>query len=157
MEIQGYPDYLIFPDGRVTSKRFPDRFLKPLKSRNKNPYYKYRLYDNKKYKQFQVHRLVATHYIPNPDNKPQVDHINRDSLDNRVENLRWVTKSQNQHNTKIRVTNTLGHKNIRKRENGKCRFTKLINEKQYDKHFKTLKEALCYKYIFILKMRAGLV
>jgi hypothetical protein len=157
MEIQGYPNYLIYPDGRVSSSRFPDRFLKPLRTRNKNPYYNYRLYHNKKYKHFQIHRLVALHYIPNPDNKPQVDHINRDTSDNRVENLRWVTISENQHNTKIRITNTSGHRNIRKRENRKYRFTKLINEKQYDKSFKTLKEALCYKYIFTLKMRAGLV
>ena len=156
MEVRGYPNYLIYPDGKVQNKK-TKRYLKPLKSRNKNPYYKYRLYDKKIYKNFQIHRLVASHYITNPDNKPQVDHINRDTSDNRVENLRWVTISENQHNTKMRITNTSGHTNITKRENRKYRYHKKIRGENHIKYFKTLKEALCYKYIFTLKIRAGLL
>ena len=65
---------------------------------NIHGYHKVCLSKNGEQRVFAVHRLVATAFIPNPDNLPEVDHIDRDKSNNCVENLRWVTKSQNAFN-----------------------------------------------------------
>lgn len=58
-------------------------------------YFRVELSKDNKRKYKYGHRLVAEAFIPNPDNKPCVDHINTDRSDNRVENLRWVTYTEN--------------------------------------------------------------
>lgn len=49
-------------------------------------------------KLMKVHRFVAEAFIPNPNNKPQVDHIDTNPMNNNVENLRWATNLENQRN-----------------------------------------------------------
>lgn len=46
-------------------------------------------------KKYRVHRIIALTFIPNPENKTEVNHINSVRDDNRVENLEWVTRSEN--------------------------------------------------------------
>ena len=153
-EIQGYNNYLIYPDGRVWSK-LTNKFLKPGKAHG---YLHVNLYKDGEPKKCRIHRLVAEHYIPNPDNLPQVDHRYRDRTDNRVESLRWVTPSENSQNTGIMKTNKCGYKNIcYDKTNNRYKYDKMYNKVYHRKAFKTLTDALCYKYIFILKMRAGLI
>lgn len=59
-----------------------------------------------------IHRLVAITFIPNPENKPQVNHINAIRSDNRAENLNWMTNSEN-----IKYSFTIGI-SCNKGENG---------------------------------------
>jgi hypothetical protein len=50
---------------------------------------------NKQRRTFLVHRLIAQIFIPNPDNKPEINHINSIRADNRLENLEWCTDKEN--------------------------------------------------------------
>ena len=50
---------------------------------------------DKKQTPHSIHRLLAIHFIPNPDNKPQVNHIDGDKFNNDLSNLKWVTCSEN--------------------------------------------------------------
>ena len=66
---------------------------------DKNGYKTVMLYKGDMKKLVKVHRLVANAFIDNPDNFPQVNHKNEIKSDNRVENLRWATRSENMLNT----------------------------------------------------------
>ena len=68
---------------------------KPMKPQVILGYAKLRLQSKPHAKQVMVHRLVAETYIPNPDNKPEVNHKDGDKLNNHVSNLEWSTRSEN--------------------------------------------------------------
>lgn len=80
-------------------KLLSDGSIKNLKTTPNNwGYYTIGLRKNGKVKQYRISRLIAEAFIPNPDNKPYVDHIDTDKSNNRVDNLRWVTPSENSNN-----------------------------------------------------------
>ena len=151
MEIQGYPNYLIYNDGRVFSKKM-GIFLKGGKCMG---YKAVSLRHNGIQKTHTVHRLVALHYIPNPHNLPFVDHINRDKLDNHVNNLRWVSPLKNQQNQGKHKNNKSGHKNIhyRKARDSWCFCYRIMGEPMFRRCFKNKIDCLCYKYICLLRLK----
>lgn len=125
-----------------------NRFGRTIKSfEKKTGYIRIGLHGNGNDYNFLLHRLIAIAFIPNPHNKPCVNHINGIKSDNRIENLEWVTKSENDlHAYKI---------GLRKpNKNWPCKLTdsqvKLIRER-----FATLKNKsvlarefkVCRKYI----------
>lgn len=101
-EIDGY-EGLYFVDTLGNVVAFPKKTrikngneYVSLKQQIKKGYAVVNLYNkNKKMKSLSVHRLVATAFIPNPNNYSDVNHINGIKLDNRVENLEWCSKQQN--------------------------------------------------------------
>lgn len=77
--------FALYPDGRI---------LKP--SVTRDGYLRTALTKDSKVKHLSIHRLVALAFIPNPENKPEVNHINGIKTDNIVDNLEWSTSSENQ-------------------------------------------------------------
>ena len=111
--VPGFEDaYEVSTHGRVRSLDRQIRVqanLRFFKGQLLKPSYRFGLYAhvnlNKKGKKItiDVHRLVARTFIPNPEDKPQVDHIDGDPRNNRLENLRWVTEKDNQNNPNTRL------------------------------------------------------
>lgn len=67
----------------------------PMTKKNGKGYLSVTLYRNGEKKTMSVHKLVAQHFIPNPNNLPQINHKDEDVLNNRVDNLEWCTCSYN--------------------------------------------------------------
>ena len=103
--ITDFPDYEVSNQGNVRSKYSGEwKTLTQYKDNHKGGNYcLVMIYNNTRRKTIRVHRLVAQSFVPNPENKPEIDHIDRNRQNNNVENLRWATKSENMLNTKRSV------------------------------------------------------
>ena len=130
-DIEDYEGYQVSNFGRVKSLdrydsrgwRIKGRILKPIM--DKKGYLNVGLSKNNQRKAFKVHRLVALHFIPNIENKPEIDHINTIKTDNTVflnedgsinyekTNLRWVTPKENSNNPLSIVNKSESKKGIK--------------------------------------------
>ena len=83
-------NYMISDDGKVKNPKG-----KEMKLQIQQGYCHVTIQINKKGKRFRVHRLVAEAFIPNPENKPYVNHIDGNRMNNNINNLEWVTPQEN--------------------------------------------------------------
>ena len=92
--ISQYPGYFANRNGEIYSNK-QGQIKKLTPAKMKLGYRRLQMFNNGVKTRESVHRLVAYTFIPNPDNKPQINHINGIKHDNRVENLEWCTRSEN--------------------------------------------------------------
>jgi len=110
-DIPGFANYEVSTWGQV--RRKGRRVLKASVARG---YLKVQLSMSGVASQRLIHRLVALTFLPNPDNLPEVDHKDRVKTNNRLSNLRWVSRRENELNKGRQSNNQSGYKHI-----GTCR------------------------------------
>tara|TARA_R110000796_G_C14343767_1_gene410704 strand:- start:38 stop:520 length:483 start_codon:yes stop_codon:yes gene_type:complete len=141
MDIKGYENYTISEEGEVYNKKY-ERYLKH--SNNGKGYLFVNLCKDGKKKQYYIHRLIALHYIEKPEDKLEVDHIDRDKTNNSVNNLRWATKAEQARNRNA-YSNT-GYKYISKTTINGCDYYNVVKTKVFNYNLRcdkwTLEEAV---------------
>ena len=109
-EIKNYPKYFITRNGKVFSFKYG--YKKELKLHNFKGYYRVFLSEGGKPNGYFVHRLVAQAFIPNSENKAQVNHIDGNKQNNNINNLEWNTREENEkHKREILGWDNKGEKN----------------------------------------------
>jgi hypothetical protein len=140
-EVIDWPQYSVSSEGRIRNNR-KQKLLNP--SLDSKGYKKISVGAAKDRKTLWIHREIAKCFLENPTNLPIIDHINRNRQDNRIENLRWVTYSDNQVNRDY-INNSTGERCIYKHGH---RFVVMIRRKGYPRiqqYFSTLGEAKIFR------------
>lgn len=118
-QIKNFPDYSIDDQGKVYSNKYlKERELKPWAD-SKNRYLYVSLSENGIKTNYSIHRLVAENFLPNPNNYTDVDHINNNTKDNRLENLRWCSHKDNIHYSYKTLNQVRNYKVVDFRKAGK--------------------------------------
>lgn len=153
VKIKGYENYevsksgIIYFLGSIGISRFGGKRVNKPKiikqSADPNGYKKCTLFDGKRGKQFLVHRIIGIAFIPNPLNKPQINHKDGNQSNNEINNLEWVTAKENsEHAIKT------GLKDISAERNGNVKLTwnKVNSIRKEYKPYKITRASLAKKY-----------
>lgn len=125
-----YNNYAVSDTGQVKNVK-TDKILSQ-HLRNNDGYLQVSLWAQGKRKSFPVHRLVALNFLDNSDNKRDVNHINGIKTDNRVENLEWVTPSENNyHAVHLKLVNCIPVKIIDLIDNKEYNFDSISQAAKY--------------------------
>ena len=118
------------------------------KARIHNGYCLLSLFRNGKQNYFTIHRLLAIHFITNPENKPCVDHKDGITTNNKLSNLRWVTHQENDRNRVNAIGVRFRHDNKRKK---RWEAGWMLDGKKKTKSFLTEEEALQHRKLMVDK------
>ena len=132
--------YKINKKGEIWSNYY-NRFMIP--TLHNTGYYIVEIVKDKKRKLTHIHRLLAIQFIPNPNNLPTVDHIDRNKLNNSLDNLRWASFRTN--NLNMGKTPKSGHQNIYIDSYNQYIVNIRTKEKRHNKRFYKLEEAIAWR------------
>lgn len=118
-QISNYGRVKSLPRGNGNGYRERFLILEDIK-RNHTTYKRVTLSKDGKVKRFQVHRLVGIHFLENPKNKPQINHIDNNGSNNYYKNLEWATSSENMKHSeaqgRLKESQKLGAKKIKQKK-----------------------------------------
>lgn len=150
MEIKDFPNYLIFRNGAVLNIK-KKLFLK--QSIDTPGYIYVRLTNDSGIKPYRIHRLLAIHYIPNPHNYLEVDHIDRNIKNFNLNNLRWISNVGNKFNTNMQINNKCGIKNICCQKYQTWHYKKMFRGLEFRYTNKNKQLVLWVKFVHTLKIK----
>ena len=99
--IKNFETYAVNKKGEILDLR-SKKLVKQYPNYKAGDYLQVSIINENGYKSLRVHRIVAENFLENPENKPTVDHIDRNRKNNNVENLRWATKTEQNINTEAK-------------------------------------------------------
>ena len=154
MDYKSYGDYKVYINGTVWSNK-TSKFLKQCLN---HLYINVKLTINGKRLNVSVHRLMGVLFLPNIKNLPEIDHKDRNKLNNSLFNLKWSSKSDNRHNKGISINNTSGYKGVGYNKTRKIWVARMeINGKKYEKSSKTKEKAILYRLEFEAEYEISLI
>lgn len=132
--------YLASTFGRIKNPK-TDKVLKPFLNTTKYEMVEIKMNDGTKKRKL-VNRVIAETFLQNPDNKPFVDHIDNDALNNKLSNLRYATRVENSLNRPLQKNNTSGYAGVTRHYDRWSAVYRYNGKTEHLGTFKTKEEAI---------------